>query len=199
MNSDKDKIKISFLGKWVLFSFIGGIIGLLVAFFVGEGIFKSGLLSGLCIGLIGAGVGYSQWLVLKKHITLSSKWGLACAIGIEIPFIVAIILEELGVKLPNLPLCPPVSPPVAPVVSIISQTAVGIIGGLLSGLLQTHILKPFRTKVNLWILASTLGWGFYFLIFSIPNLMADLLQIVLSGLISGFITGVFILYILSLP
>jgi hypothetical protein len=42
---------------------------------------------------------------------------------------------------------------------ILGWTSLGIIGGLLSGLLQMPLLKPHFAKAGWWIAASSAGWG----------------------------------------
>lgn len=78
----------------------GGIAAFLLSYMVVNIFYpkESNLILGLCIG---SGVGYAQWLVLKRKMKISSLWGLACTICLGIPFIAEVILEETEYKIPN--------------------------------------------------------------------------------------------------
>lgn len=158
MESERGRIRESFLTKWVVFSSVGWIIGLLGSIIVAHIVNliypkETNLVVGLCIGGV---VGYAQRSILKKQFALSGMWVLRCAIGMGTPFIVIVVLEELGLNVPDLPYG-----------QLMSRSAIGITGGLLCGLLQMPLLKPVTDKATLWILASTLGWGSSWLVSSI--------------------------------
>lgn len=189
MESERGRIQKSLLTKWVVSSAVGWTLGLLGSIMVAHLVNliypkETNLVVGLCVGGV---VGYAQWSILKKHIALSGKWVLGCAIGMGIPFIVLVGLEELGLRVPDLPDD-----------QLMSRTAIGIVGGLLCGLLQMPLLKPVTDKATLWILASTLGWGSSWLVSSIiERPMAALVGLVFGGIVLGFITGVFLRHIMK--
>jgi hypothetical protein len=150
MNSENQIIKSGFFWKWILTIFLAFPAGLILAFPVSYiiNIFypkETNLVVGLCLGAV---VGYLQWLVLKKSFKISSFWGLACSIGIGIPFILAVVFDETGISLPEITNYEP-----------LSWLFAGIIGGLITGLLQWPLFKPFFAKAGLWIAVSSIAWG----------------------------------------
>jgi hypothetical protein len=189
MESERGPTQKSLLTKWVVSSTVGWTIGLLGSIIVAHLVNliypkETNLVVGLCVGGV---VGYAQWSILKKHIALSGRWVLGCAIGMGTPFIVLVVLEELGLGFPDLSYG-----------QIMSRTPIGIAGGLLCGLLQMPLLRPVTDKSTLWILASTLGYGSSWLVSSIiegPN--AALVGLVSGGIVLGLITGVFMKHILK--
>ena len=104
------------------------------------------------------------------------------------PFIVVVILDEVGFKLPDLP-----------GVQLLSRTIIGIIGGLFSGLLKLRLLKPYSTKEGWWILASSIGWGICWLASSLAGPLVALVGFVIGGILLGVITGACLLLILKFP
>lgn len=121
-----------------------GIIGSIIVAHIVNIIYpkETNLVVGLCVGAV---VGYSQRFVLRKQITVDGWWELACAIGLGVPFIVVVIFDEVGFKLPDLPRQ-----------QLLNRTIIGIIGGLLSGLLQLRLLKPLHVKGGTYAEVSVL-------------------------------------------
>jgi small-conductance mechanosensitive channel len=103
-----------------------------------------------------------------------------------IPFIAEVLLDEWGVVTPELFHSP-----------FLSRAAVGLAGGLLSGLLQMPLLKPFIRNADLWLIASVLGWGCCWSITAVSGLMAALLGIFVRDPILGLITGIFMIQMLK--
>lgn len=140
---------------------------------------ETNLVVGLCVGAV---VGYSQWLVLKKQRKISSFWGMACAIGMGLPFIVVVVLHEVGIQLPDR--------------ELLSRIGIGIIGGLLSGLLQVRLLRTYYARAAWWILASSAGWGLCWLATTIG---VPLIGLIVGGIILGLVTGFCLLWIQKFP
>ena len=179
MNFKFTKIESRFLGKLVLFTTIAWPVGIITAIglshIVGE-IFdlqSTNLLVGLVLGFV---VAYSQWIVIKKHLKISSWWVYAASVGVGIPFILEFILSIIfGIEdriIEN---------------EILNHSVVMLLGGFITGLLQYQIFKLLTPKYKWWIVISALAWGLAF-----PGLM-------LAGVINGLITGFAILWILELP
>jgi len=190
MNPESNQLEKAFLGKWILVTSIAWPVGIIGSFIVAHIVNiiypkETNLVVGLCVGAV---VGYSQRFVLRKQITVDGWWGLACAIGLGVPFIVVVIFDEVGFKLPDLPS-----------VQLLSRTIIGIIGGLLSGLFQLRLLKPYSTKAGWWILASSIGWGICWLASSIAGPLVALVGLVIGGILLGVITGGCLLWILEFP
>lgn len=138
------------------------------------------------VGLgMGAGVGYAQWLLLRKHIPMSKNWIWFSAAGMGIPFI---ILDLLLTK------------------SFTYKMPLGVVlGAILVGFLQFRLLKRHSEKANLWIWSSIAGWTLGVLAvltidytkqlppYLSSNLLLaliNLLLILLGGIILGVITGI---------
>jgi hypothetical protein len=56
--------------------------------------------------------------------------------------------------------------------------------GLITGIIQYRLLKPYYNKRFYWIIASTLGWAFFIL-----STYLSLYAIILGPLFYGAITG----------
>lgn len=138
------------------------------------------------VGLgMGAGVGYTQWLLLRKHIPTSKNWIWFSAAGMGIPFI---ILDLLLTK------------------SFTYKMPLGVVlGAILVGFLQFRLLKYYSEKANLWIWSSIAGWILgvlavltidytkQLLPYLSSNLLLaliNLLLILVGGIILGVITGI---------
>ncbi|MCA9258712.1 MAG: hypothetical protein KDA61_05915 [Planctomycetales bacterium] len=100
--------------------------------------------------LIGAMVGYAQWLVMKKRVPLSGWWVFACAVGMGLPPVASSLASRFGAA---------VSLPEGAAGKSLSWTAVGVLGGLISGILQKPLLERHLPKTGWWIVASAAGWG----------------------------------------
>jgi len=163
------------IGRWVTFTFWGWLLG--VAFILA----LSSLLGTLGIedmqfylGVgMGAGVGFTQWLVLRKHIAISKNWIWTSCLGMGIPMIILDLLLS-GTMAYKLPL------------SIVP-------GSITAGILQYLILKTHGQKSHLWILSSVIGWCVAVAtVFTIDYTNA-LKPIISSNLVLAFINLVLIL------
>lgn len=191
MENGKNKLTIGFVGLWILFTSIGLLIGEIAGFALSYSVVNlfihhnTNLILGLCLGAV---VGYSQWFLLKKKFPISSFWGLACAIGVGLPFIVVSIAEETGIKMPAF-----FNNDIIYWINYNFLSA-GIFGGLLSGLLQIHLLKPFTNRAGWWLLASSIGWGLCFLLVRVVK-DRFLITMVASAILLGVVTGFSLLWI----
>ena len=190
MDPENIQFEKKFLLKWVVATGIawpvGMIASIIVAYIVNIVYPKeTNLVVGLCVGAV---VGYSQWLVLKKQYKKCSFWGMACAIGMGLPFIVVVILDEIGIEVPDLSGG-----------EFLSRIVIGMIGGLLSGLLQLRVLRPHCAKVGWWVPVSTAGWGLCWLASSIGGLLGALIGLFIGGIILGLVTGFGLLWIHKFP
>jgi len=185
MNYIKFSFQKGFLWKWVLFTLIafpvGAVISIITAYLVNI-IYprETNLVVGLCLG---AAVGYAQWLSFRNNIPVSSKWGLFSAIGMGIPFILIVILEELGIHGPDILKS-----------AYVSWLITGITGGFLAGFLQWRLLKPHFKKAYWWLIASPAAWGICFIAFQGIEI-AGLAAASAGALVLGIISGASILWI----
>ena len=181
MNNESKHLEKKFLLKWILANGIGWLVGVIGAFILSYlvvNIFypkETNLILGLCIG---ASVGYSQWFLLKGKFKISSLWGLVCTICMGIPFIVEVIMDECGHKIPNF----------QGNQVFLGRLIFGIIEGLVIGLLQMQFLKPYFKKAAWWIAVSSVGWGICFLANSFPMPLA-ILGLLTGGILLGLVTG----------
>ena len=179
-----DKFEKSFLAKWILVTSGAFILALPVSFIVPQLFPPITWAHHLAVApIIGAVVGCAQWLMLRKRIALSGWWVLACAIGLGLPAIVNLIASGVGL-LPHFP--------GGDGGRILGWTSLGIIGGLLSGLLQMPLLKPHFAKAGWWIAASSAGWGLSLLAASTVLALVTLVSSSVAGsssIVAGVLTG----------
>lgn len=174
------------LARWTRVTFYGWMLGLILILVLSSLLDSAGIEHiqfYLGVGM-GAGVGFTQWLVFKKHITIGKNWVLYSIIGMGIPFIILDILPDdtIAYKLP------------------LSIT----LGSLCVGALQFTMLKRYSPKAYLWIPGCVIGWvlavGTVFIVdytkqlapIISSNLMVALLNLFLilaGGVVLGVITG----------
>ncbi len=173
--------------KWKLFTGIGWILGVILVLLISaalEGIkFEGQSAVGLGMGL---GVGFMQWLAVRKQFSISLNWCWFLMIGLGLPFIAYDLMAKYIEMTPEW--------------GIVPATA---IGALLAGYLQYNfILKKISEKTTVWIIYNFLGWfvtaAFIILLGlliakfrSERYIMAILsvLSIIFGGIILGAITG----------
>lgn len=184
----KTNPKISFpLKKWVLFNFLGWVLGIIIVLILSSTFDAIGIESlqfFVAVG-IGFGVGLLQWLLLKRHFNISSKWIGRTILGMTIPFLIADVLKHfdiLDLKSLFIPIC------VA-------------IGSILVGLFQGRLLTRVNISQQKWIIASFFAWMLIaFSLFGIEytnsissnvilTFAINLALILSGGIILGMITG----------
>ena len=138
METEQLQFNASFFRRWLVASFWGWLIGFAVIVGLAVGIEAVGLPNtNLMIGFgIGAGVGFMQGRVAKKWFSATNNWMWTSTIGMTIPFL-ATEFVDLGFN--------PLALDVA-------------VGGLLVGILQLRILKPYSVKATWWVPTCTIGW-----------------------------------------
>ena len=112
---------------------------------------------------VGAGVGFTQWRLLRKFIPIPSTWLWFSIVGMGIPFVLLDLIpsEVLTHKLP---------------VSI-------TLGSLTVGFLQYTILRKHSLKAKQWIAGSFLGWVLGVLTVFIIDYTNNLKSVVSSNLV----------------
>lgn len=134
---------------------------------------------------MGAGVGFTQWLLLRKRLAISSSWIWLTILGMGIPFIIIDLLELENTSI---------------------KLAVSIaMGSLVVGLLQYQSIKKISPKASLWIWGCFLGWMLSVVTLNIinytmtikvagyMNLVMALVNLVLilgGGVMLGIVTGI---------
>lgn len=181
--------------KWVLASFSGWFIGILLIIVLSSVLDSVGI-EGVqfYIGIgVGAGVAVMQWRVLLGVIPNASKWIWYTILGLGSAFLFFDIIKKIwGFTLDDYNILVCVS-----------------IGGLLTGFLQAEILKKHYKTASSWVFASLLGWvlsaitvlGIEFTRQITQNnltlFIINLILIISGGAVLGLITAPFLRKIIS--
>ena len=141
-------------------------------------------------GLIGAGLGTMQWLVLRSLFSQAGWWVVASTVG---GAIVGMGAASLGGEIE---------------LSLI--IACGLSGAIL-GMLQWIVLRRQTSRAWLWLLASPLGWAIAVPIVGFLNRMGQdmalrisetvglILSFGLMGAVVGFVSGGVLVWMLRKP
>lgn len=174
--------------RWVLLTLLGWIVGIaLIVLIAGLGeALKIGGDAQWIVGLgMALGVSCLQWVMLRKHLSRSSRWIWTTTVGMTMAWVIADTLRSFLHFRPDDQVLPTT-----------------IAGALLAGWLQWRfVTKGLGAKSIDWILITTIGWIFSALIiFPMPSVnklhLPRLLSIFLAfatlfsgGIILGWITG----------
>lgn len=175
------------VGRWTLATFGGWFLGVILIMMLSgflDSIGIEGMQFYLGLGM-GAGVGFVQWLWLRKFVAVNALWILFSVLGMGVPIIILDLMPSgtISYKLP-----------------------IGItLGALAVGSLQFLLLKQLSPKASLWILGCFIGWALAVAtVFTIDYTMTikvsgymnlvmaliNLLLILAGGIVLGVITGI---------
>lgn len=182
--------------SWIMACFWGWLIGIVLILLL------SGMLEALgtedlqfYVGLgMGAGVGLAQWLWLKRRFPVAPLWILLSALGMCLPFLLMDFMPvpDGSYKLP---------------LSV-------VLGGLITGRLQSQLLKKETALAAGWMMGSLLAWSLSSVAVLLVNftmmlkaegilnlLLAflNLMLILLGGVVLGFVSGKVLKRILAEP
>lgn len=176
------------VGRWMRATFWGWLLGIIFIIGLSSVLDSMGIEDMqfyLGIGM-GAGVGLTQWLFLRKRTAIGAQWLLFSAVGMGLPFMVLDLLMTTAKMAHKLPL--------------------GVaLGAVVTGVLQFMILKNYSQKAHLWIWSSVVGWTVAIAIVLIidhtmhlqayvgSNLVVALINLVLillGGVVLGITTGI---------
>jgi hypothetical protein len=197
-NQESLSLNKSFLLVWLLATLAAFLIGFPICFMMLEAVdhFAPYLVSPFLGISMGAVVGYSQWLVLRKQLHLRSAWGLAYVIGFGVPFSLTSILSGLNVK------CVELSD------NNLAFITVFTLGSLWTGFLQSKQLRPLTAHATRWVAITTFAWliatGITFLgqyVINVPKGPSIYFpsMIVFSGVFIGLTTGIGLKWLLRSP
>jgi hypothetical protein len=190
MSKSQNLNKVFLFKKWVLYHFIGWLLGIIFVLILSSSFDALGITNlqfFVALG-IGLGVGISQWLLLKTTLEIEKKWIVVTALGLTTPFLVADLLtyfDILHLKSLLIPVC----------ISI---------GSLLTGYFQALLLKPYHIKITNWIAITFFSWVLIALaVYSVEytNLLSknvwfgfviNLILLLSGGIILGCITGLYL-------
>ena len=145
MSTQTSDVGLGFWIRWVVATIIGWVVGMFAAIVLSYLVVnlvypkETNLIVGLCLG---AAVGLSQKIAVRRRITLAHSWVWGAMVGIGMPFVVVVFLDELR-----------------PGAGESWWLLLLIAGGAICGLLQVPALRPHTSRVYWWVLASTVFWG----------------------------------------
>lgn len=174
------------LRKWIVFTSIGWLSGIILILLF-SGILESFGISGMQFNLglgMGCGIGFFQWLLLRKWVNTPFPYFIFTALGMGLPFLLLDLISNLEQEW-----------------NMLGGT---ITGGACAAYLQSTLFPNSHFQRLKWILFSMLGWlaslGCILLITytnafksESSNLLLlaliNLTLILIGGPIMGFITG----------
>jgi hypothetical protein len=145
MSAQTSDVGWGFWIRWVVATIIGWVVGMFAAIILSSLVVnlvyprETDLIVGLCLG---AAVSLSQKIAVRRRITLARSWVWGAMVGIGIPFVVVVLLDELR-----------------PGAGKSWWLLLLIVGGAICGLLQVPALRPHTSRVYWWVLASTVSWS----------------------------------------
>lgn len=157
--------------RWLVATIIGWVVGMIAAIILSYLVVnlvypkETNLIVGLCLG---AAVGLSQKIAVRRWMTLGHSWVWGAMVGIGIPFVVVVLLEELW-----------------PGTGDSWWLLLIIAGGAICGFLQLPALRPHTAGVYWWVLASVVSWGLAWFISRVAGVAGFLGGAVVLGAISG--------------
>lgn len=184
------------VGSWIRATWAGWLLGIPITILLaiaGEAVGGGGLQFLVGVGM-GAGVGLMQGRIIKGVTGQSVRWLLSSVIGLSIPFLFTDVARLTVWDIPY------------------SLYVCILLGGLIVGVWQAGILRPYFTNAGVWVAACGLGWSlaaasaavsdFLFqskFVRGIPGALAYLGVIAAGGLILGAVTGIVIARLNRLP
>jgi hypothetical protein len=186
MKDFKDYINWILHNTWsILLSYFASIIVLLLIHgsfgftMKDDGTYFSNSLMHICSGsVLALGTGILQREFLKKYIYVSYLWVLSLIAGFVLAELIAgYVLWKLEIYrgLIN----------IFNTSNHLPEASIFAFAGLISGILQFRLLRPYYKKAIYWIVTSMLGWSFLILS-TYPGLFAFIIGAILYGVITGF-------------
>jgi len=185
--------------RWTLLSALGLALGLVAALVLGapiEAVVGMMLVTPVLTGLVGAVLGTSQWVVLRRRIANARWWIPASAAGLGIGLAGGVVLvEQVGRALTGGQVH---VGSLDSATRALSLTVVGLVSGVCLGAAQRLVLRPFPGMGRRWLWMSTAGLGAALLA---GSLTADLIFgglagpagligfVLVAGLVAGAVTS----------
>ena len=141
--------------------------------------------------LAGTVIGFAQWLVLRRYVTVSTQWDWTDGISWAAGYILGLLLVQL------LP-------------STVFAAFIGyFLFGLVVALVQWPVLRREIPQVVTWLVASAIAWAIgYWVSLAVLSVFTDPLinpvvgtavNAISTGLVAGAITGVALIWIVRKP
>jgi uncharacterized membrane protein len=160
-----------FAAHWVIATLVGWIVGMFAAIVLSELVVnlvypnETNLIVGMCVG---GAVGFWQKIGVRRWVPLAVRWVWGSAIGIGIPFVVMVFLDEF-----------------APDTSESLAYPLIFLGGILCGVLQVPALRPRSFNANWWILASAVCWSLAWFVSRLDGIAGYLAGGIVLGVLSS--------------
>jgi len=146
--------------RWALLTMLGLTVGLAAGLLLGapiEAVVGMMLVTPAVTFLVGAALGASQWLALRRRVAKASWWIAASAAGLGLGLAGGVVLVEQGGRLlAGRPLNAAMLDPLARAASL---WVIGTVAGLALGAAQALVLRRGREAARSWMWTSTLGFG----------------------------------------
>jgi hypothetical protein len=185
--------------RWTLLSTAGLALGIIAALVLGapvEAVVGMILVTPVLTGIVGAALGTSQWLLLRRRLANARWWIPASTAGLGIGLAAGVVLvEQVGRALKGSPVNVAMLSDAARAGSL---TVVGLVSGLALGIAQWLVLRSRPGGARTWLWVSTFGMGLALLA---GSLVADLIFgglrapvgfvafVLVAGLIAGAVTS----------
>lgn len=183
-------INWAFWIQWILANGSGWIVGMSLTVFIGSLVemFTDGLLTILAWGVVatiaGLSMGINQWLVLSLYtMPLQKNWLRLWVVVTTlawVPSLVIVVGLGVGEKL--------------------NFASSGAIIGMMMGIAQWFVIRRLVKRAEWWAIANTIGWTAGLALVDLLELFSwQVTGYLLAGLVSGSITGLFLLWLITQP
>jgi len=208
METNQKNEKAKFLRKWIITNFLVIIIGYPIVLIISILIWEATghtvdewgtaleqsllqIVGGLIIGL---GLGFFQWRLLKKVFIANKFWIFSIAISIFIVEIIAgVLCWQLGLNRGEYSFVED---------KPFQHAIITACYGLVIGIIQFPLVKNQTEKSACWISGNIFAWGLTILVMSIGLLFENevflLVTVILGGITYGAVTGGFLVWRLKL-
>ncbi len=149
METTETKLGWSFWGRWVIWTSVAWVVGMLAAIFLSYLVVnlfypkETNLIVGICMG---AAVGLAQMQAARPWVVLGWGWVWGAVVAMGLPFVLFVIFEEMGI-----------------------DTGIGsgmwlmgalvTVGGVTGAFLQAQSLRATTTRWAWWIPGAMIAWG----------------------------------------
>jgi len=187
MDSQAQGAGLVFWGRWLIATTIGWIVGTIAAIVLSYLVVNlvypktTNLIVGLCMG---AAIGVSQKMAVRRWIKLAGGWVWGAMVGLGIPFVVTVLVDERWARAEFLPEN-----------WVVGQLLIAVVGGFLAGLLQFRYLRPYTSRASWWILVSVVSCGLAWLSTSLSGPGG----LVVGGVVLGAVSGGLLILLLREP
>lgn len=187
MTIERTAIGWRFWVRWMLLTVVGYSVGFFLGLILADILFGGNVMMGVGIG---AGVGFMQWLALRRIVQRSGWWAPANIAGLTVCLSLYAVVHTVSGYPFNLD-----GPP-----GILGWVLAFVVGGTMTGVLQQRILRRHVGRSAWWVLASALGWGLSVIGLTTHFLIRNPIVVqAVAGVILGTVTGGALIWLLRQP